>query len=92
MSTTQSPTHSKARSLLASLAKRLWSATKRAVLWPRNDTDRQHYHPWPFILWKAPFVVASVSVIYVSAAVLFLLSLAFQPKRAPDIFRDFINV
>lgn len=59
---------------------------RRAFLWPRNDTNRRHAFPWWRIAWRAPFIFACIASLYTCAAVCAVLTLAYDPRRAADIF------
>ncbi len=59
---------------------------RRVFLWPRNDTNRRHAFPWWMIAWRAPFIFACIASLYTCAAVCAMLTLAYNPSRAGDIF------
>lgn len=64
----------------------LWAMVRRVWFWPRNSTTRRGHHPWWKIVWRAPFVAASIVTVYAAAILCGLLTLAYQPTRAAEIF------
>lgn len=64
----------------------LWRMVRLCALWPCNDTTRRYAFPWWLIAWRAPFVAASIVALYTAAVVCALLTLAYNPSRAAEIF------
>lgn len=80
------PMKSKISRLRDSAGRCLKQVVRLCVWWPRNDTTRRYAFPWWRILWRAPFIAASIVVLCTAAVVCGLLTLAYNPSRALEIF------
>jgi hypothetical protein len=41
---------------------------------------------WWMVAWRAPFVATSIVITYIAAILCWILTLAYNPRRASEIF------